>query len=259
MVRWNKLTKAFAETSVLLAAIAVSAQSSPHSYIGSPEQRTAQAFLAAVQSGPLDLHAFLERMPKGADLHNHLSGAVYAETWIAEAASDRLCVNLSTYTLAEPTGLTRSLPPQPVCGAGNAAAEETLRNPELYSEMIDAYPMRDFVAREGDSGHDHFFNSFGKFDVVNPSHEGEWLDQVAREAASENTQYLELMVTPDFGHGGKLGAQLGWNSNLEQFRRTLLAHGLREGVPEARQTLAHAEEQRKTAEHCGQPDAEPAC
>src|SRR5579864_6639421 len=46
-----------------------------------PEQRTARAFEAA-RSSPLNLRAFLARMPKGADLHNHLAGAVYAESWI---------------------------------------------------------------------------------------------------------------------------------------------------------------------------------
>jgi adenosine deaminase len=32
-------------------------------------------------------------MPKGGDLHMHLSGAVYAETFLKEAAADNLCVN----------------------------------------------------------------------------------------------------------------------------------------------------------------------
>jgi adenosine deaminase len=32
------------------------------------------------------LRAFLHRMPKGGDLHTHLSGAVYAERFIAWAA-----------------------------------------------------------------------------------------------------------------------------------------------------------------------------
>ena len=36
---------------------------------------------------------FLKRMPKGADLHNHLHSAVYAETFIEEAIEDGLCVD----------------------------------------------------------------------------------------------------------------------------------------------------------------------
>jgi adenosine deaminase len=32
-------------------------------------------------------------MPKGADLHNHLDGAVYAETFIRVGGEDGLCVD----------------------------------------------------------------------------------------------------------------------------------------------------------------------
>src|ERR1700689_295170 len=57
-----------------------------------PELRGARAFDTAKRS-PLELHAFLEKMPKGADLHMHLSGAVYAETFLREAQDDHLSVN----------------------------------------------------------------------------------------------------------------------------------------------------------------------
>ena len=65
------------------------------------EQRTAKAFEAA-RANPLDLRAFLVGMPKGADLHVHLSGAVYAESWIRAGAEDHLCVNLSSLSFAKP-------------------------------------------------------------------------------------------------------------------------------------------------------------
>lgn len=230
------------------------------------ETRTAQALLAAQQSGPLELHAFLENMPKGGDLHNHLTGAIYAETWIAEAAADHLCVNTATYVLSKPSRPTTSPAPQPVCGPGEVAAATALQSPGLYSRMVDAYSMRAFVAREGDSGHDHFFNSFDKLLPLNDTHPdvwerhgGEWLDEVARQAASENTQYLELMTTPDFGHGGALGAQLGWDPDLEEFRQRLLTHGLRAGVAQARDELANAEARRRALEHCGGPATVAAC
>jgi len=35
------------------------------------------------------LTAFLEQMPKGGDLHNHLTGAVYAETYIQNRGTGR--------------------------------------------------------------------------------------------------------------------------------------------------------------------------
>jgi adenosine deaminase len=47
--------------------------------------------LDAIRGDPLALHVFLKRMPMGADLHNHLDGAVYAETYIRVGGEDCLC------------------------------------------------------------------------------------------------------------------------------------------------------------------------
>ena len=49
------------------------------------EGRATRAFQEAVAEGPLTLRAYLDPFPKGADLHVHLSGAVYAETFIKDA------------------------------------------------------------------------------------------------------------------------------------------------------------------------------
>src|SRR6185312_13133617 len=73
----------------------------------SPERRAILAFNSAKQS-PLRMAAFLDRMPKGADLHMHLTGAVYAETFLKDAAADGLCVNMATLSLFKPAATTRS-------------------------------------------------------------------------------------------------------------------------------------------------------
>ena len=52
---------------------------------------TAQHFDTLRDDHPA-LRAFLYRMPKGADLHVHLSGAVYAEPLIGLAAQEGLCI-----------------------------------------------------------------------------------------------------------------------------------------------------------------------
>ncbi len=51
----------------------------------SPEARGARA-LQAARGNDGALYAFLREMPKGGDLHNHDSGAVYAETLVRFAA-----------------------------------------------------------------------------------------------------------------------------------------------------------------------------
>ena len=67
----------------------------------SAEQKTARYF-ESVRNQPLLLHAFLQQVPKGGDLHNHLSGAVYAESFIQYAVQDGLCVDRNALALAQP-------------------------------------------------------------------------------------------------------------------------------------------------------------
>jgi len=74
----------------------------PRNGAADSEARTANAFLSYSHQSPLALNAFLEQFPKGADLHVHLSGAVYAETFIRDAAEDGLCVDPAALKFAQP-------------------------------------------------------------------------------------------------------------------------------------------------------------
>src|ERR1700744_3663491 len=101
--------------STLLFCLLPAAFAQPKPATQNGETRAARALEQARRQGPLALYSFFESLPKGADLHTHLAGAVYAEPFIREAAEDNLCVNTKTLTLYKPAGTTRSLPPQPVC------------------------------------------------------------------------------------------------------------------------------------------------
>ena len=56
----------------------------------------ASRYLDQVRNDPSLLLDFVRRMPKGGDLHNHLSGAVYAESYLRFAGQDNLCLNRRT-------------------------------------------------------------------------------------------------------------------------------------------------------------------
>ena len=73
--------------------------------------------------------------------------------------------------------------PEPVCVEGDSPRRRFSKDQRLYDGLIDAFSMRGFVASEGDTGHDHFFGAFTKFGGTDPSHTGEWLDEVANRAA----------------------------------------------------------------------------
>ena len=222
----------------------------PTAAAGTNEQRAARAYEAA-RANPLDLEAFLRRMPKGADLHYHLTGGIYAETWIRGAAEDGLCVDLSSHAFVVP---------QPFCGEGQVAAAKAFSDQNLYDALVNAFSMRSFVPSPGVSGHDHFFATFDKFFLeTNQSHGGEWLDEIASRAAAQNEQYLEIMVTPDFSHTIQIAKEIGWREDLAQLRNALLARGLRDDVAVARADRDAAEASRRAIEHCGAPEEAPAC
>src|SRR6267378_1311175 len=90
-------------TLVILFALAAPAQSlSPQSAEATPEQKTDRYF-ESIRKSPPQMLAFLLKMPKGGDLHNHLSGSVYAESYIDWAAKKELCVNQVTMNLLPPS------------------------------------------------------------------------------------------------------------------------------------------------------------
>ena len=254
----------------VLSALLVTAAASSQSYKGDPETRAIRAFDLA-KGNPLKLHAFLMGMPKGADLHMHLSGAVYAETFIADAAEDKLCVDLASLSLVKSRGVTSSHPPRPVCGEGQTPAATAFEDQRLYDRLVDSFSMRGFVPSSGISGHDQFFSTFSRFGGISKSHGGEWIDEVAQRAAAQNEQYLEIMQTPEFSKAATLGAEAGWpvgadgeprdatRMELSEIRNKLLTRGLREELAADVKELDEALKQRESRERCRTPQAESAC
>jgi adenosine deaminase len=240
-------------------AVGVSAQAGARRPVPerTPGEQRAEHRLEAARGNPLDLYAFLYRMPKGADLHVHLSGAVYAETFIKDGADDGMCIDVLSHAFVKPRTSDTSLAPS--CADGQVPASRALDDQHLYDALVDAFSMRSFVPVTGTTGHDHFFDSFDKFGVLSTRHIGEWVDEIAARAAAQNEQYLELMDTPNFDHTIELAKQVGWNDDFAKLRNELLARGLRSDLAVARGEIDGAENGRRQLEHCGKPDAAPAC
>ena len=222
------------------------------------ESAAARAYDAAVRQGPPALHAFLDQFPKGADLHVHLSGAVYAETFIRDAAEDGLCVDPTALQFVKTTCGEMLVPAARLSGVLTAADQD------LYDRLIDSFSMRSFVPTEGFSGHDQFFSTFARFSGIDKRHIGEWVDEVASRAAAQNQQYLELMETPAFAHAATIAHEIGWPADsagvdFADMRQALLDRGLRDEVATDRQHVREVEARRRELEHCGTPQATPAC
>jgi adenosine deaminase len=242
-----------------LVRAAAGVQSNPTEKAGgAAETHAARTYEAAVRQGPLALRAFLAEFPKGADLHVHLGGAVYAETFIRDAAEDGLCVDPAALKFVKPTC------GEPLVPASRLGEVRTPADQDLYDRLIDAFSMRSFVPFAGVSGHDQFFATFGRFGGLDKRHTGEWVDEVASRAAAQNEQYMELMETPAFSHAAMIAREIGWPADsagvdFARMRQALLDRGLRDEIAADRQHVHEAEARRRELEHCGTPQATAAC
>ena len=163
------------------------------------EQKTAR-YLDSIRKQPSLLLALLHDMPKGGDLHVHLTGAIYAEDMIDWAASDNFCIDRTTSRLlGPPCDPCERYTPKPAirCAYGDHV---------LYNQIIDAWSMRNWRPGE-ESGHDHFFATFDKFIPATITHTAEAVATVTNRAAKENVQYIEYMHTADAGAAPDLGSE----------------------------------------------------
>ena len=216
-----------------------------------PEQRAAR-YMESIRHQPTLLLAFLRAMPKGGDLHNHLFGTIYAESFIDYAAQDGLCVERTTSQLMPgPCETCEKYTNKP-------AAKCAYGDHVLYNSMLDAYSMRNWNKGE-ESGHDHFFASFDKFGPSTNGRIGDMIAEAASRAAADHLQYLELMHTADGMNAASVGVKNGWNADFGTLRQQLLDGGLRDVVASTRQTLDKDEKRQRDVLHCNTSQADPGC
>jgi adenosine deaminase len=236
----------------VLAAGVFLAASAGSAWSQTAEARTGR-YLASIHQNASLLLAFLREMPKGGDLHNHLAGAIYAENWIDYAVQDNLCVDRSTSGLLPPPCDTSCAKytnkPSVRCAYGDHV---------LYNQLVDAWSMKNW-SRSEDSGHDHFFATFDKFDLASVTSVGNQLAEVSERAAADHVAYLELMHTADGLQSAAVGAKLEWDDDFGKLRERVLAGGLKEVLAATRTQLDRDEATRQKLLHCGSPEAERGC
>ncbi len=172
------------------------------------------AYFNSIQTQPKKLSVFLQAMPKGGDLHNHLGGVSMAENMLRYAKHDDLCVN------AKSSAVQKDLSCPQQCRVA-----QIQKFPIVYNQTIDAWSMRHF--RPGkESGHDHFFETFEKYLPILMKHRAEMVNEAVERACRENLLYLELMIMPDDNTSGLLGSKFEWDDNLSRLRGKLLKTGV---------------------------------
>ncbi len=211
-------------------------------------EAAASARLDSVRGDSVRLLALLRAMPKGGDLHNHLSGAISPASWARWAADDGLCFVVATATLVRP----------PCDGSDRVPAARVVADSALLARAVDAWSMHNW--RPGsESGADHFLATFAKTAVVGNAHLGQMLAEVTSRAAADHVSYLELMVNADDGAVLRLAGRVQWTDDLATMRTRIDSAGLRDVLREVPQILDGAERRWRELLRCGTPAADAGC
>jgi hypothetical protein len=246
--------RTFVIAALLLAfEIAAAAPPGPTSPKAKPASRT-EAYLAAALAesadNPTKLTLFLAQIPKGGDLHHHLTGAVYAESYIQYAAEDGDCFD-ATFTIVPP-------PCDPA--KGTSPASRGITDYLFRNLAINALSARNYSPVAGDASIlVHFFQTFFKFDLVTNGHWPEMFAEVVGRAAMQHEVYLETMLSPDKFKSLPLGERVGWDDSFDRLRAKLDAAGVPALVVESRKNLDQAEAGERKIFGCGGPSPDVGC
>jgi adenosine deaminase len=210
------------------------------------DERAAARKLEELRESPLLLRRFLAAMPKGGDLHNHLSGAVYAESYLRWAVDDGLCIDRSKLEIATPPCVEAD---------GLIPAKTAVLDSTLYSRIVDAMSMRNYKPAT-ENGHDRFFATFGRYRAVGRVRLPDMLADVVGREARDNVDYLEVMASLDAGAARRIPLPEG--ATIEEMYTALDAFvpGI---VAQARKLIDTTEAGMKKTLRCDTAEAQPGC
>lgn len=152
------------------------------------EQSTSDYF-ERIKNNPAALRQFFTAMPKGGDLHNHLTGSAYAETYFEMAAKKEMYVNMKTGKLYKDK-------PSEVETIRLSKDMDDLHNHRM--ELIDKWSIRNFQPYKYPLGPDeYFFGTFGLLSALTSDIDdlAHLMRELKKRAVKENVQYLEVMAS----------------------------------------------------------------
>lgn len=196
-----------------------------------------------------------EALPKGGDIHTHLRGAIYAETWLEWAAEDGLCADMEVPALRFPEGDT--------CDESGWITAAEAQSFEPYRlDLINALSTRSYVPTNGWSGHNQFFGTFAKI-AAKSERLGDQLAAVANRAGKQNILYLELMETVVLPQLFPLVGGIELTGDPAADYQIMMASPFGEQLDELTEhiqlQLAYAETKKRNLLSCNTVAAEPGC
>ena len=165
------------------------------------------------------LNLFVNLMPKGADLHHHFSGAIYAETYLEWAKERGYCIYSTNQkedgifkynVVTKPSELTERQ--KTACLSVDTVQSDN----QLYRDLLKTWSSKDYdnyyhLESPPDK---HFFDTFKYFTAISKVGYHVGLQQLKERAIAENVNYIETMlaVAPAVDDSFLLEALKGINS-----------------------------------------------
>lgn len=154
----------------------------------SAETNTA-AYFNKIKNDPNQLLIFLNKMPKGGELHYHLSGGTYAENLFKYGMEDNACINPKTFYLTN----SQSCPIRD-------RLNSIYNNMDEYEKVINAWSIRNSDVKNANTttnAHYHFFDTFLEYNPVVAKHRADILAEDLNRAGTQHEDYMELMIMTD--------------------------------------------------------------
>ena len=130
------------------------------------------------------LNLFFLKLPKGGDIHHHLLGSIYVESFLDWVDADNQCIDKSTLKISDDVK------------DGNCISVDQLRSdPELYAKLLTLwsdYHYHDYFHSQLPPN-TSFFNTFGYLWPLSDKYK-EGLMILRERAIKENVSYIETMI-----------------------------------------------------------------
>ncbi|WP_291725179.1 adenosine deaminase [Bernardetia sp.] len=165
----------------------------PTTFSQNPDKATTNrinSYLDSIRKDEARLRQFLSKMPKGADLHHHYSGSVYAETYLEYVEKNNLWINKNSFAISDKQ--------VPRGERSEWSRVSSLKTDGYWSDIkvkiIGSWSKLyfDYVSCPND---EHFFSTFDKFSIPETATFNEGLQEIKQRAISENVSYIETMLT----------------------------------------------------------------
>lgn len=237
------------------------------------ENRAVQEYFALIDSVKRErpeLVEVLTKFPKGADLHNHLSGTVMPEEYVALGSREGDCFGQDPHVPGMYTIAAATAPGS--CGSGfKPLVQANAQERQQLIRSLSMYQFNDKGITSVQAGHDQFFAAFGRFDVVSgeSGNMGPMIAKLLQQANAENVSHVETMISFQSAAVKRLADLLRQkypdaatylqSSNYPAMFDYLLNAGLKDVVAAAQKDAAVHVAKANAVLGCGTAAQDPAC